>query len=100
MIPIGRLKKGGGDPAYLFIMFPSEAAATRFCEGLDTRTLPDELANTLGTFLDPNGRLATFCAYIPPEPFQLCPEKEIVPLFKAGLTEQAIINPAPPNAQI
>ena len=100
MIPIGRLKKGGGDPAYLFIMFPSDAAATRFCEGLDTRTLPDELANTLGTFLDPNGRLATFCAYIPPEPFQLCPEKEIIPLFKAGLTEQAIINPAPPNAQI
>ena len=32
MVPVGRLKKGGGDPAYLYIMFPTAEGAAAFCD--------------------------------------------------------------------
>ena len=101
MIPVGRLKKGGGDPAYLYVMFQTLEASTTFCAALDSGSLPPVLLRMLGSFLDAdNGRLATFSAYIPPEAIEACNEKDIVPLFKAGLTELAIIRPAAPNAQV
>ena len=100
MMPVGRLKKGGGDPAYLFIMFPTVEAAAQFCQRLDTNTLPSEFGEMLRSLLDASGLLATFCAYIPPEALEACNEKDIVPLFKAGLTEQSVINPAAPHAQV
>ena len=102
MLPVGRLKKGGGDPAYMFVMFPTIAAATLFCGHIDARTtLPTALREMLGTFLDPNGRLVTFCAYIPPESIADCIEKDITQLVKAGLTDAAIIRPvAAPDAPV
>ena len=101
MIPIGRLKKGGGDPAYLYIMFPSLEAAARYCTAIDSGTLPEGLVQMLSSFLDAdNGRLVTFSTYIPPEAIESCNEKDIVPIFKAGLTDSAVIKPAEPNAQV
>ena len=101
MLPVGRLKKGGGDPAYLFVMFPTVEIATHFCALVDSKNLPSALKSVLSKFLNESGNLATFCAYIPPESIETCIEKDIVPLFKAGLTEANIIRPAaPPNARV
>ena len=100
MIPVGRLKKGGGDPAYLFVMFPTVDAAAKYCALLDASTLPPGLKDMLSSFLGENGRLATFCAYIPPEAIESCNEKDVVHLFKAGLTGAAVINQAAPNAEV
>ena len=101
MLPVGRLKKDGGDPAYLFVMFPTVAAAANYCTSLDAGTLPSALGAMLNSFLDATGSLATFCAYIPPESIEACIEKDIVPLFKAGLMDSAVIRPtAAPDASV
>ena len=101
MVPVGRLKKGGGDPAYLFVMFASEEGAAAFCEAIDKSALPPELRAGLSNFLDSaTGRLVTFCAYIPPEAMAACPEKELSALFKAGLTDTAVIKAAPVHAAV
>ena len=101
MLPVGRLKKAGGDPAYLFVMFPTVAAATTYCTALDAGTLPAALTGMLSSFFEAAGTLATFCAYIPPESIEACIEKDIVPLFKAGLTDSTVIKPtAVPNASV
>ena len=101
MLPVGRLKKGGGDPAYLFVMFPTVAAATQYCAALDAGNLPPELGRMLNSFLADTGRLTTFCAYIPPESIESCIDKDIVPLFKAGLMDSAVIRPTEaPDAQV
>ena len=101
MLPVGRLKKGGGDPAYLFVMFPTVEIATQFCTLVDSGSLPPAMKSVLNKFLNESGNLATFCAYIPPESIEMCVEKDIVPLFKTALTEANIIRPAaPPNARV
>lgn len=101
MLPVGRLKKGGGDPAYLFVMFPTVEIAAQFCALVDSRSLPPALKSVLSNFLNESGNLATFCAYIPPESIEACIEKDIVPLFKNALTDANIIRPvAPPNARV
>jgi hypothetical protein len=101
MVPVGRLKKGGGDPAYLFVMFASVEGAVAFCEAIDKAALPPPLLEALSNFLDSaTGRLVTFCAYIPPEAIAACPEKELSTLFKAGLTDTAAIKAAPANASV
>lgn len=92
MQPIGRLKKGG-DPVFLYVMFASVEAAARFCVAAETRTLPPTLTEMLKSFLDPAGTLVMYCAYVPPEALAKCQEKELVPLFKAGMTDAARINP-------
>lgn len=95
MVPVGRLKKGGGDPAYLFLMFATIEAAAAFCDAVDRLTLPQELVAAIHEFIDlEQGTLLTFCSYIPPEAIQGCAEKEIVALFKAGMTDEACIRAA------
>ena len=101
MVPVGRLKKAGGDPAYLFVMFASVEGAAAFCKAIDNAALPPPLLEALSNFLDSApGRLVTFCAYIPPEAIAACPEKELSTLFKAGLTDTAAIKAAPANASV
>ena len=101
MMPVGRLKKGGGDPAFLYVMFPTVEGAAAFCDAIDKTALPPALLAALGNFLDvATGRLVTFCAYIPPEAVASCSEKEIAAMFKAGLTEAAAIRVAAANASV
>ena len=92
MFPIGKLKKGG-DPVFLYLMFASVEDAASFCAAVDDRHLPAALATMLGSFLDPAGTLVMYCAYVPPEALAKCLEKELVPLFKMGMTDAARINP-------
>ena len=96
MLPVGRLKKRGGDPAYLALMFETVEAAATFCDAVDQAALPPPLTSALQEFLDLNsGRLVTFSSSIAPEAIEGCPEKEIVALFKVGMTEDACIAPRP-----
>jgi len=96
MLPVGRLKKRSGDPAYLALMFETVEAAATFCDAVDQAALPPPLTSALQEFLDLNsGRLVTFSSSIAPEAIEGCPEKEIVALFKVGMTEDACIAPRP-----
>ncbi len=91
MLPIGKLKKGG-DPFFLYLMFASIDNAASFCAAVHNRSLPADLATMLGSFLDPAGTLVMYCAHVPPEALAYCPEKELVSLFKTGLTDAARIS--------
>ena len=91
MLPIGKLKKGG-DPVFLYLMFASIDNAASFCAAVHNRSLPADLATMLGSFLDPAGTLVMYCAHVTPEALAYCPEKELVSLFKTGLTDAARIS--------
>jgi len=96
MIPVGRLKKGGGDPAYLDLLFASVDDAATFCAAVDQNALPAQLLSALQRFIAlDKGSLVTFSSNIPPEAVQHCTEREIVELFQAGMREDACINPQP-----
>jgi len=76
-------------------MFATIEAAAAFCDAVDRLTLPQELVAAIHEFIDlEQGTLLTFCSYIPPEAIQGCAEKEIVALFKAGMTDEACIRAA------
>lgn len=92
MMPIGRLKKGGGDPVFLYLMFRTVEDAARLSDAIDTATLPAPVATLLNYFFEP-ALIPIYCAYVPPEALRDCPEKELVSLFKLGLTESARIQP-------
>jgi hypothetical protein len=94
MVPVGRLKKGGGDPAYLYVMFSSDELAAAFCLAIDNKSFPPAVLEALTPFLDlAGGELITFNAFVPPEALQGAAEKDIVGLFRDGMSEAACINP-------
>ena len=66
MVPVGRLKKGGGDPAFLCVMFPMVEGGAAYCDAIDKIAPAPALLAAPGNFFNAaTGRLVTVCAYIP-----------------------------------